>query len=211
VLARIDAGTRPGTWHKLRVVKRGDGVWVEWDGAPVGDLPRAVAARWRGHVGFSTGSPHEPGRLLVRRVRFAAIPYALRVVSASPTEGEIRSLLADAPWLAAVSPPGLVQEGTKWVRRHVNDQLLGMIAARGAWDVVPSVEPQGEAASAETTRAAEIAEAAVREGWSGVRVVVRDRAPLARARWEEAAPAWRRLFDRRGLRLVLELPGDSVR
>jgi hypothetical protein len=94
----------------------------------------------------------------------------------------------------------------------VNAQLLTMLAARGAWDLVPTVELKDEAAAADTARAAEIADAAVREGWAGVRVVVRDLlSPGARAEWEVAAPAWRRLFDRRGLRLVLELPGETAR
>jgi hypothetical protein len=211
VLARTEGG-RSGVWHKLRVLKRGEGVWVEWDGAPVRDLPLAVAARWRGYVGFSTGGPREPGSVSVRRVRFAAIPYAVRAVSASPSEGEIRSLLADAPRLAGISPPGLVQRGAGLTRPAVNAQLLTMLAARGAWDLVPTVELKDEAAAADTARAAEIADAAVREGWAGVRVVVRDLlSPGARAEWEVAAPAWRRLFDRRGLRLVLELPGETAR
>jgi hypothetical protein len=186
-------------------------VWVEWDGAPVRGLPRAVAARWRGYVGFSTGSPKDPGRLLVRRARFAAIPYASRVVSASPSEREIRALLADAPRLAAVSPPGLVQDGARLVRRPVDVQLLAMLTARGAWDLVPTVELKGEAASADTARAAEIADVAVRQGWAGVRLVVRDATPAARTAWEGAAVAWRRLFEHRGLRLVLEPEPRSER
>lgn len=211
VLARADVGSRPGSWHTLRVVKRGDGVWVQWDGAAVRHLPRTVAARWRGYVGFSTGSPKEPGRMSVRRVRFAAIPYALRVVNASPSEREIKSLLADVPRLAGVSPPGLVQDGARLTRRPVDGELLKMLAGRGAWDVVPTVELKGEAASADTARAAEIADVAAREGWAGVRVVVRDLAPAARPAWRDAAPDWRRLFDRRGLRLVLELERGSAR
>jgi hypothetical protein len=207
VLARKDVeGGAP--WHELRVVKRGDGVWVEWDGLPVGDLPRAVAARWSGYVGFSTGSPKDPGRLLVRRVRFAAIPYQVRAVSASPSDREIRSLLADAPRLAGISPPGFVLARSSIARQPADLQLLTMLAARGAWDLVPTVELTGEA---DTARAAELADVAARQGWAGVRVIVRGLGPAGRAAWGDAAPAWRRLFDRRGLRLVLEPPAGSAR
>lgn len=202
VLARSDAGSGPGAWHMLRVVKRGDGVWVQWDGAAAHRLPRAVGARWRGYVGFSTGGPTEPGRLSLRRVRFAAIPYAVRAVSASPSQREIRALLADAPRLAAISPPGLVQRGATLERRAVDGQLLTMLAARGAWDLLPSVKLEEDAA-ADPAHAAEIAAVAADQGWAGVRVVLPESAGVREA-WQEAAPAWRRLFDRRRLRLVVE-------
>jgi hypothetical protein len=209
VLARSDGGSGPGGWHTVRVVKRGDGVWVQWDGAATERLPRAVGARWRGYVGFSTGGPGEPGRLSLRRVRFAAIPYAVRAVSASPSRRETRALLADAPRVAGISPPGLVQRGETLERRVVDAQLLTMLAARGAWDVVPSVELDGRAA-ADPARAAEIADVAADEGWAGVRVVLRDLGPRARAAWDHAAPGWRRLFERRGLRLVIDQePGSA--
>jgi hypothetical protein len=86
-----------------------------------------------------------------------------------------------------------------------------MVAARGAWDVVPTVELKGEPASADPARAAEIADVAGRKGWAGVRVVVRDLTPVVRSTWRDAAPAWRRLFERRGLRLVLEPLQRSTR
>jgi hypothetical protein len=70
------------------------------------------------------------------------------------------------------------------------------------------VELTGEADSA---RAAELADVAERQGWAGVRVIVRELGPAGRAAWRDAAPAWRRLFERRGLRLVLEPPTGSAR
>jgi Polysaccharide deacetylase len=204
VISRADIASSPGAWHTVRVVKRGEGVWVEWDGARVGDLPRPVAARWRGQVGFSTGSPGQPGRVELRGVRFAAIPYQLRVVSASPPPSEIRSLLGDVARVAALSPPGLVQEGTTLARQPVDRDLLAMVAARGAWELIPTVELRGPAAPMEAGRAAAIADIAAREGWAGVRVVGRDVAPAARTAWLEAASAWARIFHERGLRLVWE-------
>jgi hypothetical protein len=141
-------------------------------------------------------------------VRFAALPYRLRPVSASPPQREVQALLRDAPRLAAISPPGLRQVGSRFVPQDANRRLLAMIAARGGWDVVPAVELSGPGALADPARAAEIADLAHREGWAGVRLVVAGlSAPVAEAA-RAAAPSWERAFDRRDLRLVLDITVD---
>lgn len=210
VVWRADVASGRGGWHKFRLVKRGRGVWVEWDGRRLEPLPHVVSAPWRGYVGFSTGSAKEAGRLLLRNVRFAAFPYEVRTVSGSPSEAEIQALLGDAPRLAAISPPGLVEEGATLTRRQQDDGLLAMVAAYGAWDIVPTIELTGDESAISPRRAAELADLAVREGWAGVRVSTRDLPAAARAAWRDAAPSWQRLFGRRELRLVLDAADATV-
>jgi hypothetical protein len=149
-------------------------------------------------VGFSVGSPSEPGRASLRRVRFAAIPYEVRVVSASPAEAEVRSLLAAAPRLAAISPPGLVQRGKHFEPRARDDRFLAMLAARGGWDLVPTVELHDTPDPADAGPAAAVADLAARQGWAGARVVM-----SARGGARGGAQPWEHLFRERGLRLVL--------
>ncbi len=203
VVSQVELPSARDTWHALRVVKRGDGVWVEWDGAQVADMPRSVAARWRGHVGLATGSPREAGRVTFRNARFAAIPYRVRAVSASPPPAEVRDLLADAPCLAAISPPGLVESGGHELARRAADRpLLAMLAARGAWEMIPAVELSTEALAADPARASEVAELAADEGWAGVRLV--PTRPPARAAME----TWQPVFGRRGLRVLVDDGAD---
>lgn len=195
VVSKVELGGRPGAWHRVRVVKRGGGVWVEWDGERVPHMPRRVAARWRGTMGLATGSPTTAGRLAIRNARFAALPYRLRPVGPSPTEDEVRRLLDEAEDVAAISPPGLVQEGAAWARRPANRELLSVLAAHGAWDLVPTVELTVPGTTTDEARAVELADVAAQEGWSGVRLVAPPGSP-------EPPAAWRRVFARRGLRLV---------
>lgn len=212
VVSQLAIPVRPGVWHRVRVVKRGGGVWVEWDGAPLTDTPRALAARWRGPVGVSAGSPRQPGRVELRRVRFGAIPYAARAVSASPAEDEVRALVADAATVAAVSPPLLVQQGARVERRPFDHRMLDLLAARGAWDVLPSLQLADDQLARRPGAARELTEIAAREGWAGLRLDSGRLSPAAREAWGAAVPAWREAFAARGLRLVLdpEVPSSAT-
>lgn len=148
VVSRVELrAAETDAWHAVRVVKRGSGVWIEWDGAPIADMPRSVGSRWRGDVGLTTGGPAEPGRVAVRSARFAAIPYRIRAVGARPGAAEVRELLREAPCLAAIRPPGLLDPGG--ARRPANARLISMLAARGAWDLAPPVVDLAPLASAD--------------------------------------------------------------
>ncbi len=209
VVSQVELPASRGAWHTLRLVKRGEGVWVEWDGAPVPDMPRSVAAHRRGYVGFATGSPKEAGRVAVRNARFAAIPYRVRAVSASPAPDEVDELLRDAPCLAAISPPGLVERGGHELgRRAADGRLLAMLAARGAWELVPALEVSREP-SAAPGRADEVAKVAEHEGWAGVRLVRRrGGAAAGRQTWPAIAAAWQGALGRHDLRVILD-EGDE--
>jgi peptidoglycan/xylan/chitin deacetylase (PgdA/CDA1 family) len=199
VVSRVERSTAPGSWHTVRIVKRGEGVWVEWDGVRVGEMPRSVGTRWRGHVGIATGGPTDVGGVTVRNVRFAEIPWELRVVSGSPPREEVQALLEEGARVAAISPPWLVQKGGKLARRPADRRLLTMIAAHGAWELVPTVELTDDQFAA-ARRAAELAELAAGEGWAGIRLV--PGAPGTGAVPEEAVEEWERVFSARGLRFV---------
>jgi hypothetical protein len=108
--------------------------------------------------------------------------------------------------VAALSPPGFVQRGSGFERVGLDRELLAMIAARGAWDVCPTIQlapddPRG----ADVARASELAEVAVREGWSGFRIVGRSLAAPVRGAWRATARKWENAFTRRGLRLLVEI------
>jgi len=206
VLWQADLPFAPGSWHTVRVVKRGRGVWVEWDGRPLAGMPRVVPGRWDGYVGISTGTASEPGALALRNVRFAAVPYRVRAVSASPPQAEVQALLAEAPRIAAISPPALVQQGSALERRQADADVIAMVAARGAWDVLPTVQIADARLAADPSGAARLADLASSEGWAGLRLDGSRLPPAALETWRTATPEWQRAFARRALRLVLDPP-----
>jgi hypothetical protein len=189
----------------VRLVKRGSGVWIEWDGARVEEMPRSVSARWRGQFGVATGTATDAGRVLLRNVRFARIPYRVRQVSGSPAPAEIRELFREAPCLAALSPPGLEAAGGELRRLDADRELISMLAARGAWDLVPSVELPPTASAGRLAPADTLAEVAEREGWAGVRLVAEGGTASAGGEpWRAAAEAWGRTLGARALRVFRE-------
>jgi hypothetical protein len=206
IISRVETTPRPGAWHKIRLVKRGGGVWIEWDGEPLAGMPHRIPEEVRSNLALSTGSLGDAGRVSIRNARFAELPYRVQPVSTTPSREEVEALLRDRATVAALSPPGYVQRGSGFERVTVDRELLAMISARGAWDVCPTIqlapdEPRG----ADVARAVELAEVAVREGWSGFRIVGRDLTAPVRGAWHAAAKSWENAFTRRGLRLLVEI------
>lgn len=206
IVARHETTPRPGAWHSFRVVKRGSGVWIEWDGEPLGGMPHRISEELRGNLALSTGAIGVPGQVSLRNLRFGELPYRVQAVSGAPTREDVERLLRERSGLAALSPPGFVQRGSGFERVTVDRELLAMVAARGAWDICPTIQlSPDDPKAADVARAVELADVAVREGWAGYRIVGRDLASPVRSAWRSAAQPWEKVFHRRGLRLVLEI------
>jgi peptidoglycan/xylan/chitin deacetylase (PgdA/CDA1 family) len=138
VVESFRAAIVPNQWHRLNVVKRGDGVWVALDSQPLGEHPTYLPGRWRGNVGIVHWNPGEAGARL-RNLRFREVPFAARVLSSSlPTE-EIQGAIADAPHLSALSPRLFEIDASGLRRAPVDRELLRILSKRFAWEMVPTL------------------------------------------------------------------------
>ena len=129
--------------HRLKLIKRGAGIWVEWDGKPLSDTPIFLPARWRqGWLGWKSWHRAGVARLRVEQFQLRELPYRVREVSDNPSTKEIQALIDDAVDIAAIRYPAVVTYDDT-PRHQETKQLLNILAHRYGWDLIPHHAPAG--------------------------------------------------------------------
>ena len=117
--------------HQLKVIRRGAGVWVEWDGEPLSERPVFLPRRWRqGGVGWKSWHRSGLARLHVSHFQLSEFPYRVADISADPSEQEIQALIDQAVDIAAIRYPSTAQHAEA-------QQLLSILAHRYGWALIP--------------------------------------------------------------------------
>jgi peptidoglycan/xylan/chitin deacetylase (PgdA/CDA1 family) len=180
-LAQFPTGITPGTWHHLKLAKRGCGVCIEWDGRPLVERPAYLPGRWMGPFGLVTWENET--RLRLANLRFATLPYRVRTLAAEPSQDDVQAAIGSAGELAALSPLWLeLQRGTL-KELAVDRPLLAILSRRYGWEIVPTVRIVSEGAAAgsaggvDTQWMQEASRRLQAEGWSGIYVDVRALSP----------------------------------
>jgi len=211
VLARRDLAPRATGTHRIRILRRGAGLVVWWDGTLLAETPLALPRRHWGKLGAITYGGAAEGRLAVADLRFAAFPFAIRAVSASPSAEEVSRLANEAQSIAALAPPwGVVEAGT--LRVHaIDDELFRILARRYAWTLLPRVDvldagvPDGPGGVWAKETAARI----VAAGFSGAQLDLGALNAEARARWAPTVKELEWALTRVGGRLSVD--GERTR
>jgi peptidoglycan/xylan/chitin deacetylase (PgdA/CDA1 family) len=208
-LARSQRGITSGAWHHVKVLKRGAGVWVEWNGRPLAERPIYLPGMWRGNVGIVGWRTGGTATLRVRHLSFAHYPFEIRSVSANPSEREIQALIREAPTIAAISPLGGIVSGDQIRDVRFDRELLAILSHRYGWQVVPTIRvlPDHEAGSSGMSDGALQGPAALlpvveRKGWSGLRLDVSGLSPSVRQGFEAATDQLERRLRAQGRRFV---------
>jgi len=190
--------------YRIRILRRGAGLVVWWDGAPLSETPLALPRRAWGKLGAVTYGGTGEGRLLVSELRFAAVPFSVRSVSASPSADEVAKLAKDAPAIAALAPPwGVLSAGTLSVH-EIDDELFRILARRYAWALLPRIDvlddgvPEGRGGWARETAVRLMA-----AGFSGAQLDLGALDPAARARWAPTVRELELALTRAGGRLTV--------
>lgn len=208
VLAEIGPPARrsvAGAPQSIRVVKRGSGVWVEWNGRPLTANPVPLPDRWRGKVGVVAYRSGGEASLAIDALAIRALPYAVRPVAPSPQADDVASLAREAPGIAALSPRWATIEGRAVREVPVDRDLFRMLAQRYAWDIVPTVtiaanaSPAGEA----RTFVDGLPDRLARDGYAGVRFDLAAVRPEALPAWTDAARAVASELRRTGRHVVV--------
>ena len=130
--------------HRLKLIKRGPGLWIEWDGQPISETPMFLPQRWRrALLGWQSWRRHGVSRLRVADFRFGAYPYRVRAISAHPATAQIQALIGEAPAIAALRYPARVDFDAD-PRYQQSRQLLQILARRYGWDLIPQPTLAGD-------------------------------------------------------------------
>jgi hypothetical protein len=200
VLARSDAFGARNAAHEIRVVKRGAGIVVTWDGARLSATPVALPGRWRGRVGIVAYGGSGAALAAVERMDLTPLPYDVRVVSAQPDSGEVAMLARAAAEVAALSPPWAVVTGSSVEESPFDRDLFRILARRYAWDVLPTATIRSADPAAAQAWIRALPDRIAHEGWDGVRLDLR---AARAAEWERPLRELRATLERRHLRLVV--------
>jgi len=204
VLASATRDASAGARHEVRLVKRGTGVWIEWDGEPLFHRAISLPGRHLGKVGFVCAQADGQARMAVRDPRLHTIPYRTVAVSGNPSTEEAASALGAEATLGGISPPHLVQRGSSFQTLPINERRLKMLCGRHALDLLPAVKP-GNALPLDDPQLRQVLQdRASASGWGGYLVDLRELSRDSRKRWIEALDGWKRAYHRAGLRLIVE-------
>ncbi len=214
-LATFPGGIEPRAWHHVTLIKRGSGLWVEWDGRPLADRPVYLPGTWRGNVGVVGWRADTAAQIRLARLTLSRYPFDVRSVSAQPTQADVQALIRDARSIAAVSPPVGVVVGGELHEVPYDRELFAILSHRYGWELMPTVRllPSREAApagvSAETPRrtaggwAADALARVQDQGWGGLRVDSTGLSPSDRRGVEAAVGQVERRLRGQGRRFVL--------
>jgi hypothetical protein len=206
-LASFEARIEPGRRHRLKLVRRGTGIWVEWDGRPIAERPTFLPERWRGNVGVVTWGGGEKARLNLSAVRFSAFPYRTRPLGSRTTEREVQGAIRDAWSLSALSPHWMEATEDGLVAQPLDKDLLAILARRYGWELLPTVRVRPGAEQALGSWLPEALARAKQAGFRGIRLDARGLASGARG---ELAIQGRRHGEADDLRVMLDPEPSSA-
>lgn len=217
-LATFPGGIAPRAWHHLTLIKRGAGLWVEWNEHPLAERPVYLPGTWRGNIGVVGWRTDPAAQVRLSRLTLSRYPFDLRSVSAQPTQAEVQALISEARSIAAVSPPAGVVAGGELYEEGFDRDLFAILSRRYGWEVVPTIRlarlaPSRQAAPVgsvdETPRraaggwAADVVARVQAQGWEGIRVDSTALSPSDRRRLGAAVGQVERRLRGEGRRFLL--------
>lgn len=220
-LARFPHSLTPGQ-RRLRVIRRGPGLWVELNGQAVSERPILLPGEWHGAVGWTVWNGAGPAQLLVRDFSLESFPYRLASLPERPDRQAVQAVIRDARRISALSIPWI--EVTDGEQRPLAQpqQLVAILTHRYGWAFVPRIRVVngGEGSLALTSTAADgaqgrgqpwtdtISDLVRRSDWAGVEVVLSGQPTAAATR---AAADLSRTLKRSRKRLWLRWEQEPAR
>jgi hypothetical protein len=170
-LQSFDAGIEPGRFHRLRVLRRGAGIWVEWDGKPVSDRPMLLPPMPRGDVGLVVWGGGGAADLALRNLRFEPVAYRTLELPGEPSTDDVQEAIRQAPTVAALSPLWLTAGEGGLREQPLDRDLLSILVRRYGWELLPTLRLES-APAGDATTLQQAFERATNEGWAGLRIDV---------------------------------------
>lgn len=202
--SRFEADVTPGKWHHLKMIKRGRGIWIEWDRQPLTARPLYLPGPSRGPLGWVGWRTDGTAALRIANLRLAQHPGEIRQVEENPSQEELALLVQEAPRIAAISPPWLTAAGGRLTERPFESALFDILSHRYGWEILPAVRvaADGGAPLLDEAAFAELLSRAEEKKWRGIYLDLQSLSPSNRQALDPLLRRWTLLFQRKGLRLA---------
>ncbi|TAK04416.1 MAG: hypothetical protein EPO39_11515 [Candidatus Manganitrophaceae bacterium] len=216
-LSRFTADVAPGKWHHVKIIRRGSGIWIEWDRRPLTVRPIYLPGPSRGPLGWVGWRTDGTAALRIANLRLIQQPGEIRPIGENPSQKALALLVKEAPQIAAISPPWLeVVGGEHLLETPLESELFNILSHRYGWEILPTVRVpdkggkiqqvqmlmNGGASVLNEATLAELLNRVEKKGWGGVYLDLRSLSPATRQALDPLLHRWTRLFQKKGLRLA---------
>ncbi|GJL79248.1 MAG: hypothetical protein NPINA01_22370 [Nitrospinaceae bacterium] len=163
-LASTGPGIPFGIWHHLRLIKRGKGVIVNWEGKPLWELPVYLQGRLNGDIEIRVWSKDGQGALGLSDAEVSFFPHDIRWLEKYPEENDIQNLIKLSEKVSGVTTVTHLVQGDQFLMVPFDRDLFQIISHRYGWDFIPTVKllpgkkfnPDSENEGAETGQREEV-------------------------------------------------------
>ena len=138
-LASSRAGITLDEWHHLRLVKRGKGIMVNWDGRPLWGLPVSAPNQINGDIEFWAWSEEGEGSLSLSDARISFFPDDIRWLETYPKENDIQLLIKYTEKISGVTTITHTVQGNQTDAVAFDKDLFQIISHRYGWDFIPTL------------------------------------------------------------------------
>ncbi len=139
-LAGSKAGIALAVWQHLRLIKRGKGIIVDWNGETLWNYPVYMQGELNGDIVFQVWSREGEASLSVADAKISFFPDDIRWLENYPEEKDIQLLIKHAEKVSAVTTvTHEVQEGQTEPVPFDRD-LFQIISHRYGWNFVPTIK-----------------------------------------------------------------------
>lgn len=215
-LSRFTADVASGKWHHVKIIRRGSGVWIEWDRHPLTVRPIYLPGPSRGPLGWVGWRPDGRAALRIANLGLTRYPGEIRPVEESPSQERLARLIKEAPQIAAISPPWLETDGGRLIEHLFESELFSILSHRYGWQIVPAVRVIDKGRKIQPVRMAandgapvldeatfaELLSRAEKNKWEGIYLDLQSLSPSTRQTLGPLLHRWTLLFQRKGLRLA---------
>lgn len=215
-LSRFTADVTPGKWHHVKIVKRGKGLWIEWDRRPLTARPIYLPGPSRGPLGWVGWRTDGPASLRIANLELTRRPGEIKQVEENPSQKTLAALVRAAPHISALSPLGMELNGGRLIEHPLESELFTILSRRYGWEILPTVRVsekggtvrqvkmpiEGGSSGLSESTLTELLSRVEKKGWRGIYLDLRELPPAALQGLYPLLQRWMLIFQKKGLRLA---------
>lgn len=170
-------GATKGERHSLTIIKRGHGMWVEWNGKLLFDRPIKLPSHFQGEIGVvSWTDSTDKSRVELADTKFEVLPNTLRVLEPFPSAEEVKKTHIMSDMLTHLSTIQWAVAGNKSWRIGAEDIFYKIAPDYFGLDFVPAICIMPQLPDKQTEGKIHI----TAEGWqeSALRIIEKIKSPI---------------------------------
>ena len=140
LLTKVSVPDAVSDTNRFKVIKRGAGIWIEWNNKPVFPHPVLWMSTWTSPLRLVVWKENGEASITLHQPSFAQYPFVVRPMDGMPSASEIQQLVQVAGKISAISPAQFVWDGNTLQERPIDRELITMLSYRYGWINIPTLE-----------------------------------------------------------------------